>query len=437
MVIPPKSIPPSIPVKKVPPNSYTGRGKDIPGPANYNPNVDTVKTKHRAADFAKKEKTREVFSTRSAENPGPGVYDYKNDIASKTASTFNTSGQSPMFLSKVPNCKDTKDDNGIPGPGSYIDKKKKALHQRSNSYRVELNGRGFLTSVKREGYWDNTLEAPFTKGTNIVEVPGPGKYQNDKKRDPQKDKYNEIQSAKPAFHSTDTRDCLRRSGKASSPGPGQYIDLNSSHFLSNQNIQRYSSERGMGGKYASGKMSHFTTKSMRFTGGFFQAKEGPGPGEYDSEVKSADNELKGILTKAQIRNKGKGGAVFKSTTNRFVENEPSNPCVRILDKKPDYRSDLIIDNMKTQASRTNYEGMLKPSKRVGFTATSPRFTHNQVFYGEKLKYTPGPGDYVANNLRPKTYSQSRGVGRKQVFNSYIPSKGTNAVVGPGSYISTE
>lgn len=86
--------------------------------------------------------------------------------------TFNNTGQSPMFLSKVPNCKDTKDDNGIPGPGSYIEKSKKgkgknALHQRSHSYRVEPNGRGFLSGTKREGYWDNSLEAPFTKGTNF------------------------------------------------------------------------------------------------------------------------------------------------------------------------------------------------------------------------------------------------------------------------------
>lgn len=217
MMMAPKPIPPSIPLRKVPPNSYSGRGKDIPGPSNYNPNVDTVKTKHRLADFTKLDKKREIFSNKLLENPGPGVYDYKDDIATKTASTFNTSGQSPMFLSKVPNCKDTKDDNGIPGPGSYIEKnkKKKLSHQRSNSYRLEPNGMGFLTSTKRDGYWDNTLEAPFTKGkalknaiflgTNIISVPGPGKYQNNKKKDPNKDKINEMQTIKPGFNSTDTR----------------------------------------------------------------------------------------------------------------------------------------------------------------------------------------------------------------------------------------
>lgn len=95
--------------------------------------------------------------------------------------------------------------------------------------------------------------------------------------------------------------------------------------------------------------------------------------------------------------------------------------------------------MKKEANKNpQYQGMLQPNKNVGFTATSPRFTHNQVFYGEKLKYTPGPGDYNSRGNRPKTYSHNRGVGRKyQGFNSYVSGKGTNNGVGPGSYISTE
>lgn len=71
---------------------------------------------------------------------------------------------------------------------------------------------------------------------------------------------------------------------------------------------------------------------MRFTGGLFEARVGPGPGQYINEKSTEDSEPKGILTKAQIDSKGKGGYMFKSTTNRFVENEPNNPNVRILDK---------------------------------------------------------------------------------------------------------
>ena len=41
----------------------------------------------------------------------------------------------------------------------------------------------FLTNTKRDGFWDNNLDAPFTKATNKVEVPGPGKYDHEKKQD--------------------------------------------------------------------------------------------------------------------------------------------------------------------------------------------------------------------------------------------------------------
>lgn len=382
-------------------------------------------------------KSRDLFSTQTTNFPGPGIYEAEGH----TANSFNNTGQSPMFLSKVPNCKDTKDDNGIPGPGSYLEKSKKnknkALHQRSNSYRVEPNGRGFMTGTKREGYWDNNLDAPFTKATNISESVGPAKYHNLKKKGAQSEK-NESHHDKVGFHSSDARYWLKKNSKAGAPGPGQYIDMSSTHFLANKNSQKYNSEHLPSSKNPGGKTSHFTSKSIRFTGGFFTAKEGPGPGDYEHVPKSADSELKAILTKAQINNKGKGGSVFRSTTNRFVESEPQNPSVRILDKKPDNYSDLIIYNMKGQNKNNNqYQGMIHPNKKVGFTATSPRFTHNQLFYGEKLKYTPGPGDYQGGALRPKSYSHSRGVGRKQAFSNYIQPKGTNQVVGPGSYISTE
>ena len=50
-------------------------------------------------------------------------------------------------------------------------------------------------------------------------------------------------------------------------------------------------------------------------------------------------------------------------------------------------------------------------KRVGFDATSPRFTYNQVFYGQSLKLeVPGPGLYEEGRQtgeRPKTFSQPR------------------------------
>lgn len=114
-----------------------------------------------------------------------------------------------------------------------------------------------------------------------------------------------------------------------------------------------SSERGIPpNKPHSANSTHFGSKSMRFTGGFFEARVGPGPGQYISEKSTQDTELKGILTKAQIDSKGKGGYVFKSTTNRFVESEPKHPNVRILDKKPDGAHDLMIYNMKQRVNNS-------------------------------------------------------------------------------------
>lgn len=57
---------------------------------------------------------------------------------------------------------------------------------------------------------------------------------------------------------------------------------------------------------------------------------------------------------------------------------------------------------------TDYE--MFAGKRVGFDATSPRFTYNNVFYGQSLKFeVPGPGQYAdgQSETRPKTYSQPR------------------------------
>jgi hypothetical protein len=331
-VNPPKGIPPSIPIKKVAPNSHTGRGNDRPGPANYTPNVDQIKNKTRYTDFSKAAKVKGTFEGKPADDPGPGMYDAYQEIAAKTSASFNASGCSPMFLSKVPNCKDTKDDNGIPGPGSYGKKKKKAIHQRSNSYRTEPNGAGFNTSTKREGFWDNKLEAPFTKGSNLVEGPGPDKYHGGKAKK-NADKFSDVKSERPGFHSTETRGCMKASGKAQSPGPGQYIDLSNSMFISNAGMAKYNSERGLGNKPHTVNQTHFGSKSLRFERGMFQSKEGPGPGQYSTEDTSDNNEPIGILTRAQIEGKGKGGAVFKSTTDRFYESHPNNPSIRILDKK--------------------------------------------------------------------------------------------------------
>jgi hypothetical protein len=53
MLVQHKPIPPSIPMKKLQPNSHTGKGIDKPGPSNYNPNHELVKITNRTSDFSK------------------------------------------------------------------------------------------------------------------------------------------------------------------------------------------------------------------------------------------------------------------------------------------------------------------------------------------------------------------------------------------------
>ena len=104
----------------------------------------------------------------------------------------------------------------------------------------------------------------------IIGAPGPGKYQNSKKKNPNKDKINEILSIKPGFNSSDTRQCLKKGNKAQSPGPGSYIDINGNHFIANQKMNKYHSEKGFGNKpHSANSSTHFGSKSMRFSGGFF------------------------------------------------------------------------------------------------------------------------------------------------------------------------
>jgi hypothetical protein len=73
MTCPPKAAQPSIPLKKVPPNAHSGRGTDRPGPGNYNPNVELIKSKKMVTDFSKMGKNRGVFDAKSTEDPGPGM----------------------------------------------------------------------------------------------------------------------------------------------------------------------------------------------------------------------------------------------------------------------------------------------------------------------------------------------------------------------------
>jgi len=77
------------------------------------------------ADFITSKIPRKVFEANktrdnylpSKDNPAPGHYDYANHNEKKN---YNSSGNSAMFLSKVPNCNNVKSKSlDAPGPGYY------------------------------------------------------------------------------------------------------------------------------------------------------------------------------------------------------------------------------------------------------------------------------------------------------------------------------
>lgn len=125
LAIVPKPGPPGIPGKKMAQHAYTSLGQDTVGPALYNPNQDAHKRVAPINDFASSKTNRKLFEPEnkrenvlcSRENPGPGKYDDKTVVTPKN---FNSRGQDAIFLSKVPNCKDSKIRNAsLPGPGHY------------------------------------------------------------------------------------------------------------------------------------------------------------------------------------------------------------------------------------------------------------------------------------------------------------------------------
>lgn len=67
----------------------------------------------------------------------------------------------------------------------------------------------FLSTTKREDFWKNSMQTPFTKPTSF-ENPGPGKYNHEKKKDDIKTKILMEETVHVPFNSSCERDCNRK-----------------------------------------------------------------------------------------------------------------------------------------------------------------------------------------------------------------------------------
>lgn len=104
----------------------------------------------------------------------------------------------------------------------------KKVHDSNNQNQDGLlmgqEPKSFLTKTKRNDFWRNEIETPFTK-QSYHKNPGPGTYEFGKKKDDVKNKIIAEETVQTAFNSTETRPC-NRSTKSPNPGPGTYIDIN-------------------------------------------------------------------------------------------------------------------------------------------------------------------------------------------------------------------
>ena len=431
----PKQKAPSIPGKKISHNSYSGRGFDTVGPAVYNPNHNIMRHHAPIGDFQTSKEQRKLFEPSinienttlpDKMNPGPGQYEAINENAKRQ---FNAQGNTCNFLSKVPNCKDTKDKVEGPGPGAYQKLFNKTGGFGGDASTAEDSNFGersmtagnqtqFNSTTHRVDFWRNDMSAPYTKQTYLKD-PGPGAYfPHKKKGDDIKSRLLVEETVHVPFGSMDPRDCNKLKG-SKVPGPGTYIDINNPNNSSIcKSLNKIKEDRTLAESQGV-KLGVFGSTTSKWTGSWLKPKEGPDPGQYrnlssystkpsfDLAVKgrSASSSTGRIMTTTLTGERNKPDCVFESKIDRFgVFYSNKAPGIRILKSQGGARKKIVgqslegkhvydkdavfgIENQITCLKDNGYQTFKNQQqramdfeqvagKRVGFDATSPRFNYN-------------------------------------------------------------
>ena len=252
-------------------------------------------------------------------------------------------------MSKVPNCKDSKEPNAeFPGPGTYIKLTTKggqagdsflaneSMHEAQNS-----NANAFMSGTHRVDFWSNEGNAPYTKQT-YMKNPGPGHYTLGKKKgDDIKSKLLIEETVNVPFGSSDER-AVNKKTKLMGPGPGQYIDINNPNNSSIcKSLNKIKEDRTLAESQGV-KLGAFGTTTGRFEKGWMKTKDGPGPGYYDSSSHltqpTMDLSVTGKTTNSATQMETtlateakKPNSIFTSTVDRFnVCYSAKNPNLRLL-----------------------------------------------------------------------------------------------------------
>jgi hypothetical protein len=123
-----------------------------------------------------------------------------------------------------------------------------------------------MSSTKRNDFWRNEINAPFTQATRY-ENPGPGKYDLEKKKNDIKAKILQEDTVHIPFNISCERDCNKKANKIQVPGPGSYIDINNPQFSSvTKPLLKFSSDRTFAEAHGI-KLGAFGSNKDRFTGG--------------------------------------------------------------------------------------------------------------------------------------------------------------------------
>eukprot|EP00743_Colponemidia_sp_Colp-15_P004159 GILK01004488.1.p1 GENE.GILK01004488.1~~GILK01004488.1.p1 ORF type:complete len:602 (-),score=58.48 GILK01004488.1:151-1956(-) len=386
--------------------THSGTGIDTVGPGSYDPRIDAIRHVPSPADFGRSKAERRIFEPTNRshnylppfDNPGPGQYQHGKD-----GHPIPLAPSRP-FASKVQQAHQIDDAklHPVPGPGHYIESEVD-IHR---VYKVENAGvQNFGSSVPREG-WDRNPMLPFTN--QKAATPGPGTYHHRTRTNA-----SSLASAiSVPFHSTDSRDCLKRLEVTDQPGPGSYENP----FDMAERIRS---------KTPTGVFGSTTERVSSVGGGSAMSMHTPGPGSYSHSLQSAPTH----------------SSMFVSRSRRFYKGTTSKPFCTLVgyDRKPPpgaYEVTQPILRPKTVPIGT---------ERASFDSSTARFQSGYLFVGQPVPATPGPGSYAANptkiqrafskfhNPKPSFISQSERF--KTDMGNYRNRPTTGDMIGPGSYKS--
>lgn len=359
--------------------------KELPGPADYQPEFANVAKPARKADFAHSA-PRPDFFAKDAMTPGPGAY--TADEAAKKAGKGRRRGRTAPFGSRVPlPCYKPvyEDELDQPGPGSYDIS---ALSAR----RAKPAQTGFSTGVRSNA----------SRANAAGEMPGPGAYEAGLVRG----RGGAGGADAPAPFATTAGRFLKRHDPTEAIGPGMYEKA--ARGFAEEIAQR----RGGGGMFGSNAERFVGLAPMQQPSVLSVAPDaGPGPGSYELEPQAGPNLAR--LTRKET-------ASFASASDRFHANAVKDgPAPGMYNVRPDWDRD----------------------RQRGFsTATNVFLSADRRFKGALPKDVvlgPGPGAYDVSSSKARSTSPTRGIKlgttSARFATAAVASGAAAFLPGPGAY----